>query len=168
MSVPEREQVQELLFEAAVEIARLGGSDNPVYRKLAAALQQRLRPLSTTIGEIAGLYDIPPADVLDEVANAGCRLFWWEGKPHGLEGIRQLVKDWWRWDVTPEIAVDLSPEQSAQLEFAFGSAEPVAVGSVGPATLTAPPAAARPARKFSPSDTRLPNLAAEKRRHQSG
>lgn len=147
------ERIQELLLEAAVEIARLDGPANPVYLRLTAALQQELRPLSTTIGEVAQLYDVPPADALDEAIRSGCRLFWWEGKPHGVQGVRQLIKDWWRWDVTPEIAVDLSPEESARLEQAFG----------GELVAAAQATASKAPRKFTPSEANPPNLAATKR-----
>lgn len=115
-----------LLFEATVELARLGGTENPVYRECLAALKRETAPLSTTIGELAERYDIPAADALQSVIDAGCRLFWWEGKPHGVDGIRAQIKSWWRWDITPEIQVDLSPEERAAIEAVWGEKEAVA------------------------------------------
>ena len=75
-------KVQKLLFDAAVEIARLDGTENGVFRSLMTELQQQSQPLSTSVGEIANLYDIAAADALDEVIRSGCRVFWWNGKPY--------------------------------------------------------------------------------------
>ena len=112
-------------------------------------------PLSTTIGEIAALYDLPAGDVLDETIKAGCRSFWWNGKPYHAEGIRQLAGEWWRWDIRPEIEIDLSPDVLSRLQFALGGEE-------------AADAATKPLRKFVASEKHLPALEDLRRRERFG
>lgn len=148
------EKVQKLLFDAAVQIAVHDGPENPVFRHLVDELQQQSQPLSTTVGEIAGLYDLPAADVLDAVIRSGCRMFWWNGKPYEAEGIRKQIGGAWQWDLTPEIEVDLTPQQRQRLDELLGEG----------AVADPPPAESqRPLRKFIASDAQLPQQAGQRR-----
>ena len=107
----------------------------------------------STVGEIASLYDLAESDVLDEVIRAGCRSFWWEGNRYDAEGIRRLVKDWWRWDVTPEFELSLSPAELERLEGQLSAYEE---------------AGQKPLRKFVASQTQLPSLAAGRGKQRTG
>jgi hypothetical protein len=109
-------------------------------------------PLATSVGEIARLYDLPESDVLDEAVHAGCRSFWWEGTRYGADEIRQVIKDWWRWDLTGEIELNLTGEEAARLERALGGDE---AGEP------------KPLRKFVPSQTQLPHQV-NRRRQRMG
>src|SRR5262245_1811863 len=68
-----------LLGDAAVEIANLDSPDNIVCRRLQA-MQRRLQPLTTTVGELANRIDVSPRDVLDAAQDAGVQVFWHEGQ----------------------------------------------------------------------------------------
>ena len=111
----------------------------------AAPTAAQPEPLSTTIGEIARLYDVAPNDALDEVIRTGCRSYWWNGQTYRVEGIRRLIQDSWQWDVTPEIEVDLTAREQNSLDSSFGSDEPLPAG-----------ASAKPLRKFVASESALP------------
>lgn len=130
----QREKSQKLLFDQAAPVAA------------------QPQPLSTTIGEIARLYDVAPTDALDEVIRSGCRRYWWNGESSGAEGIRKLIRDSWQWDVTPEIEVDLTASEQERLDRSLGSndAQPAA-------------AMARPPRKFIASESELPSTSTQRR-----
>src|SRR5262245_31015435 len=107
----------------------------------------------STVGEIARLYDLAESDVLEEVVRAGCRSFWWEGSRYDAEGVRRLIKDWWRWDVTPEIELTLSPVELERLEEQLSACEETTQ---------------KPLRKFVASQAEPPHLAAAKRQQRTG
>ena len=146
-------RVQKLLFDAAVEIAARVGTDNSVFGDLFAELQKQSQPLSTSIREIAQFYDIPPADALNEVVKTGCRLYWWNGTPYEANGIQREIKEFWQWDITPEVDVDLSPDQRRRLDDALGEEREEI-----PASENAGPEAAQVApRRFVASEPSLPS-----------
>jgi hypothetical protein len=118
------------------------------------------RPLSTSVGEIAALYDIPPTDALDAVIGAGCKRYWWEGNRYDAGGVRRLVKEWSRWDATPEVEVDLTPEQRQRLDQALGEENPAVAAPAQELQ--------KPIRKFAASETALHIGAETARREKLG
>jgi hypothetical protein len=152
-----RDKTQKLLFDAAVQIAVHDGTDNSVFQQLVGELQSQSQPLSTSVGEIANLYDIPAADAMDELVRAGCRVYWWNGTSYSADGIRQAISDAWQWEMTPEIEVDLTPEQRRVLDGSLGGSEHEEEAA----------GAQKPLRKFIASEPQLPQQA-HQRQQQMG
>jgi len=158
-------KTQKLLFDAAGRIAVHDDMDCK-GQELVAELQQP-EPLSATIAEIAALYDIPPADVLEAVILTGCRVYWWNGKPYEADGVKRLIRSWSQWDATPEVEVELTQDQRRHLEEALGDEYSAPSGFLPPLNaVSSREDSQEPLRKFTPSDSRVPDLAAPEERQQ--
>ncbi|HUE71133.1 MAG TPA: hypothetical protein VMP01_09615 [Pirellulaceae bacterium] len=146
-------EVVELLREAASEIARLDRPDNDVCRRLKA-LQHRIVPLSTSVGELATRIDASPRDVLDAATAAGVRCFWHEGRAlRAGKDLQAFLQQPSHWDPVPELEVDLSLGTAQQLAEELGiSRDELFLGTeaaeVGSASSKAP-------RKFVASESHL-------------
>jgi hypothetical protein len=147
-SESEKNSLQKVLFDAAVEIAVLDGTDNSTFKSLLAELKKQSESLSTSVGEIAKLYDIPAEDALEKVIDSGCRRFWWNRERCGVEGIRRLLSDLSQWDVTADIEVELTPDERQRLD------EALVAEKMQTARLDS--AESKPPRKFAPSDSQSP------------
>jgi acetylornithine/succinyldiaminopimelate/putrescine aminotransferase len=146
-------EVVELLREAASEIARLDGPENEVCRRLKA-LQQRIVPLSTSIGELAVKVDASPRDILDAALAAGVRCFWHEGQAvRAGDDLQAFLRQRSHWDPVPELEVDLTMGMAQRLAEQLGILrDELFLGSQAEAS----PSAARGPRKFVASKSRLP------------
>ena len=145
-------EVVELLREAAAEIARLDSPDNEVCRRLKE-LQQRIVPLSTTVGELARRIDAAPRDVLDAAIAAGVRTFYHEGESlRSGAPLEAYLRRPSHFDPVPELEIDLSLGMAQRLADDLGVArDELFLGgeSEGAAAGKAP-------RKLVPSEPVLP------------
>jgi len=157
-SESQKNSLQKVLFDAAVEIAVLDGTDNNTFKSLLAELKKQSESLSTSVGEIAKLYDIPAEDALEKVIDSGCRRFWWGHERCGVEGIRRLLSDLPQWDVAADIEIELTPDERQRLDEAL-IAEKLQ-------TTRSDNADSKP-RKFAPSDRQSPARVSHVRK-QSG
>jgi hypothetical protein len=104
-----------LLGEAAVEIANLDGPANIVCQRLRE-MQRRLKPLTTTVGELAKRIDVSPRDVLDASLAAGVQVFWHEGQQFRTPSyLRTYLTMAYHFDPVPELEFDLTSEQAERL-----------------------------------------------------
>lgn len=147
-------EVVGLLREAASEIARLDGPDNDVCRRLKG-LQQKIVPLSTTIGELAARIDASARDVLDAALAVGVRNFWHEGEqfrdPGQLEAYLRRPS---HWDQVPELEIDLSLGMAQRLaeELGVGRDELFLTAKASETTTSG----GKTPRKFIASESQLP------------
>ena len=144
----ENNNLQKVLFDAAVEIAVLDGTDNTTFKSLLAELKKQSESLSTSVGEIAKLYDIPAEDALEKVIDSGCRRFWWNRERCGAEGIRRLLSDLAQWDVAADIEIELTPDERQRLDETL-VVEKMEIARSGSGDT-------KPPRKFAPSDSQSP------------
>lgn len=78
---------------------------------------------SHTIREIAAQVDVPPADALDLVRNAGVKEFWHEGVRYRADSVHRLHDELWnylnkldhRHDPTPDLEFNATPAQMAAI-----------------------------------------------------
>jgi len=152
----QRNSLQKVLFDAAVEIAVLDGTDNSSFKSLLAELKKQSDSLSTSVGEIAKLYDISAEEALEKVIDSGCRRFWWNRERFGVEGIRQLLSDLSHWDVVADIEIELTPDERQRLDEAL-VAEKLQTARAGCADT-------KPPRKFVASDAQSPTRTGQERK----
>ena len=161
----QNDELLDLLSEAAVEIANLDGPGNVVCRRLRA-MQKRLQPLTTTIGELAERADVPPRDMLEAAIAAGVSTFWHAGQAlRNPSLLRTYLAMRSYSDPVPELEFDLASDQAVRLAAELG----MDVEQIVPAPAVASEAAkSKPIRKFVASESQAPNLATAKRQEQSG
>lgn len=159
-------EVVELLREAAREIARLDGPDNDVCRRLKA-LQERIVPLSTTIGELAGRVDASARDVFDAALAIGVRTFWHEGAQfRDPEQLQAYLRQPSHWDQVPELEIDLSLGMAQRLAEELG-VERDELFLTAETTETAA-STGRTLRKFIASESKLPAVSQGNRSERTG
>jgi hypothetical protein len=162
------EDILELLGEAAVEIANLDSPSNIVCRRLRA-MQQRLKPLTTTVGELAKRIDVSPRDVLDAALAAGIHVFWHEGQQFRTPSyLKTYLSMAYHFDPVPELEFDLTVDQVERLateldvevhELTSDESESTAAAGANQSTGRKSP------RKFAPSEQTPPNAAERRQQH---
>ena len=81
-------------------------------------IASQLRREPVTIGWLAERYDLPPADVLDQLLAAGVTQFVWtvEGRAFDAGSAWNLVRTFTAWDTTGDLQVELTDEQWREFE----------------------------------------------------
>jgi hypothetical protein len=166
LTAKQSEELLDLLGEAAVEIANLGGPGNIVCSRLRA-MQRQLQTLTTTVGELAKRIDVSPRDVLDAALEAGIQVFWHEGQQFRTPSyLHTYLAMAYHFDPVPELEIDLTPDQVQQLAAELDvEVEELTNESVGSAGVVGSTEKKAP-RKFVASERTPPSVSAAK--HQSG
>lgn len=120
-------------------------------------------PTTFLVGDLARIIDITPRDMLDELVEAGVRVFWHDGqKFRSVEQLSDYLSQTHFFSPLPELEFELGPSQASYFAEAFG----VDVTHLNAsAAETAERTNAKPLRKFVTSEVELPqvNHAAVKR-----
>ena len=146
----ESKNLQKVRLDAAAEIAVLDGTNNNPFKSVMSALPNQPASLSTSVAEIAKLYEIPIEDALEKVIHSGCQRFWLFNEHYGVKGLCRFVSILSESDIG-RIEIELTPADHQRLDQALIEERLHFVRSL------------KPPRQFTPSDAQAPFLSFQRK-----